>query len=79
MKSCITGDNKEVFPTYNQSNDESAVVTEVSKLLLDEEADYLIKRAKEKGLQRSQVLGEEKDEHSEVRTSSTSFLDKKPG
>lgn len=76
MKSCIPGDKKEVIPTYNQSNDKNAVVTEVSKLLLDEEADYLIKKAKEKGLQRSSVRGEKKDEYSKVRTSSTSFLDK---
>lgn len=76
MKSCIPGDKKEVIPTYNQSNDKNAVVTEVSKLLLDEEADYLIKKAKEKGLQRSQVSGEKTDEYSKVRTSSTSFLDK---
>ena len=76
MKSCIPGDNKKVIPTYNQSNDENAVVTEISKLLLDEEADYLIKKAKEKGLQRSQVKGDKKDDYSKLRTSSTSFLDK---
>lgn len=76
MKSCIPGNEKEVIPTYNQSNDKNAVVTEVSKLLLDEEADYLIKKAKEKGLQRSQVAGQKNDEYSNLRTSSTSFLDK---
>lgn len=76
MKSCIPGDKKEVIPTYNQSNDKNAVVTEVSKLLLDEEADYLIKKAKEKGLQRSQVSGEKENDYSKDRTSSTSFLDK---
>jgi prolyl 4-hydroxylase len=73
MKSCIPDYKKEVIPTY-QSNDKNAVVTEVSKLLLDEEADYLIKKAKEKGLQKSKVLGE--NEYSKDRTSSTSFLDK---
>ena len=74
MKSCIPGDKKKVFPTYRQANDKGAVITEVSKLLLDEEADYLVKKAKEKGLQKSQVLG--KNKYSNARTSSTSFLEK---
>lgn len=76
MKSCIPGDNKKVFPTYNQMRDKDAVVTEVSQLLLDEEADHLIKKAKESGLERSQVRRNESDEYSGVRTSSTSFLKK---
>jgi prolyl 4-hydroxylase len=76
MKSCIPGDNKKIFPTYNQVRDKNAVVTEVSQLLLDEEADHLIKTAKDRGLERSQVRGNESNEYSGVRTSSTSFLEK---
>jgi|SaaInlV_125m_DNA_1040241.scaffolds.fasta_scaffold04511_3 prolyl 4-hydroxylase len=77
MKSCIPGlDHKEVVPTYNQSNDKGAVVTEVSNFLLDEEADYLIKKAKENGLQKSTVAGQKGNESSQARTSSTSFLKK---
>ena len=73
MQSCIPGDQRYITPVYNQSNDTNAVVTEISALLLDEEADYLIEKAKEKGLQRSLVI-DDKEHLSSSRTSSTSFL-----
>lgn len=37
-------------------------MTKVSNLLLDEEADYLIEKAKESGFKRSTVIGSEENE-----------------
>lgn len=74
MQSCLPQDKRTVFPTLTQINDKGTVVTKISNMLLDSEADYLVKRAKEKGLTRSTVVGE--NNYSSVRTSSSSYLDK---
>ena len=74
MQSCLPQDKRTISPTLHQIHDKGTVVTKVSNMLLDSEADYLVKKAKEKGLDRSTVVGENK--YSSVRTSSSSYLDK---
>lgn len=74
MKSCLSKDNRTISPILNQINDKGTVVTKVSNILLDTEADYLVNKAKQNGLTRSTVLGE--DNYSTGRTSSSSYLGK---
>lgn len=74
MESCIPGDERKLFPILDQVTDSGAVVTTVSQILLDDEADYLIDLATQRGLERSTVVGD--DKVSDVRTSKTSFLGK---
>lgn len=73
MQSCLPQDKRTISPTLSQIHDKGTVVTKVSNMLLDSEADYLVKKAHEKGLGRSTVGG---NEYSDVRTSFTSYLDK---
>ena len=76
MKSCIPGDSKEIAPSFNQLSENGAIVTEISHLLLPEEADYIVARAKENGSSKSKVIGKSKNEYSSGRSSSSSFLGK---
>ena len=73
MKSCLPGDHRTLSPSMRQRHADHPVVTEVNQILLPEEADYLVHRAREKGMKRSTVQGhvESKD-----RTSSTAHLEK---
>ena len=74
MKSCLPNDGRTLSPSLEQVHDDGAVVTKVSGMLLDTEADYIVGKAKEKGLTRSTVVGDQK--YSNVRTSTTSYLDR---
>lgn len=76
MKSCIPGDSKEVTPSFTQISENGAIVTEISQMLLPEEADYIVNKAHDKGSHQSTVMGKEKNEYSRARSSSTSFLKK---
>jgi len=45
MRSCLPGDGRLVYPVLRQIHSDGAVVTQIENLLLDDEADYLVRRA----------------------------------
>ena len=73
MQSCLPGDSRVVRPVLRQINSDGAVVTLVEGLLLDEECDYLIKKAGK--MRQSETNGDDGDGVVDnYRTSRTAYL-----
>ena len=58
MQSCLPGDRRAVHPVLRQIHSDSAVLTQIEPLLLDEEADYIAKLAEKEGFRLSETEGE---------------------
>ena len=74
MKSCLPGDGRLVHPVFKQIHSSSPVVTSVQHLLLDDEADYLLKKTARR-MHRSEINGDDgKSRVDNIRSSSTAYL-----
>ena len=77
MESCLPGDSRKVTPVFKQLHSDGAVVTEIQHLLLKEETDFLLNKARQVGLEASTVVGDDgAREVDQRRTSRTAFLPK---
>ena len=71
MESCLPGDARKLHPVARQLRAESPVITQLAPLLLAEECDYIIEKAKGSGREPSQT-GE--GVVNDYRTSTTAYL-----
>ena len=71
MKSCLPGDRRVVYPILRRIHSDGAVITQVEQLLLDKEADYMVKKA---GKMRRSETGRGAGIVDERRTSRTAYL-----
>ena len=74
MKSCLPGDRRKIHPVLRQLNTKP-VITQISGLMLPEEADYIVELANAEGFGASETDGDDGEGVvDESRTSSTAYL-----
>ena len=75
MRSCLPGDDRQVYPVLKQLTSKSPIITQIDGLFLPAECDYLVQKARDAGFEASETRGRHgKGEVSALRTSRTSVL-----